>query len=166
MEASLWSGPVILTLCLSVLALIVSVTALIWQVVSWRRSGPQVRVSSRVGVADTVPFVSIEITNAGRMATEVNQLGFQLSALDDRQHIVMFRDALGMLVALPLALPPGGTVSKMFAAADVLQVIRDSDFSATQARAYTVTGHGRMEGEQFDLRRRVEGLVESSQREG
>ena len=102
MEASLWSGPVILTLCLSVLALIVSVTALIWQVVSWRRSGPQVRVSSRVGVADTVPFVSIEITNAGRMATEVNQLGFQLSALDDRQHIVMFRDALGMLVALPL----------------------------------------------------------------
>ena len=45
----------------------------------------------------------------------------------------------------------------MFAAADVLQVIRDSDFSATQARAYAVTGHGRMEGEQFDLRRRVEG---------
>lgn len=53
----------------------------------------------------------------------------------------------------------------MFATADVLQVVRDSDFSATQARAYAVTGHGRTEGEQFDLRRRVEGLVESSQRE-
>lgn len=166
MEAFPWTGPVIATMCLSVLALTVSVTALIWQVVSWRRSGPQIRVSSRVGVADTVPFVSIEITNAGRMTTEVNQLGFQLSGLDNRQHIVMFRDALGMQVALPLPLPPGGTVSKMFAAADVVQVIRDCHFFATQARAYAVTGHGRTEGDQFDLRLRVERLVESSHDEG
>ena len=143
-----------------------SVTALVWQVVSWRRSGPRDGVSSRVGVADTVPFVSVEITNVGRLATEVNQLGFQLSALDGRQHIVMFRDALGMRVALPLPLPPGGTVSKVFAAADVLKVIRDSDFSATQVRTYAVTGHGRAEDEQFDLRRRVERLVRSSLREG
>lgn len=50
----------------------------------------------------------------------------------------------------------------MFAAADVLQAIRDSDFSASQACAYEVTGHGRTEGEEFDLRRRVERLVESS----
>lgn len=57
----------------------------------------------------------------------------------------MFRDALGMLVTLPLPLPPGGTVSKMFAAADVHQVIHDSDFSATEVRAYAVTGHGRTE---------------------
>lgn len=143
MEASPWTGPVIWTLCLSVLAFIVSATVSIWQVVSWRRSGPWIRVSSRAGFADTVPFVSVEITNSGRMATEVNHIGFQLSALDERQHIVMFRDAFGMPVVLPVALPPGGTVSKMFTAADVLEVIRNSDFSATQARAYAVTGHGR-----------------------
>lgn len=95
------------------------------------------------------------------MATEVNQLGFQLSALDDRQHIVMVRDVLGMSVTLPLSLPPGGTVSKMFAASDVLQVIHDSNFSATQARAYAVTGHGRSEGDTFGLRQRVERLTES-----
>lgn len=109
MEASPWTGPVTLTLCLSVLALTVSVTALIWQMISWKRSGPRVRVSSLMGVAGTVPFVSVENTNAGRMATEVNQLGFQLSTLDDRQHIVMFRDALGMLVTLPVLLAPGCT---------------------------------------------------------
>lgn len=68
-------------------------------------------MSSRAGIADTVPFVSIEITNAGRMASEVNHPGFQLLARDDRQHIVMFRDVLGMLVTVPLSLPPGATVS-------------------------------------------------------
>lgn len=79
---------------------------------------------------DTVSVIApVDITNAGRMAAEMNQLGFPLSALEERQHIVMVRDALGMQVTLPVGLLPDVTVSNMFAAADVLQVIRISDSS-------------------------------------
>ena len=39
---SSWTGPVILTLCLSLLALLVSITAFVWQVISLRISGARV----------------------------------------------------------------------------------------------------------------------------
>jgi hypothetical protein len=162
---SSWTGPVVLTLCLSVLALLVSITALVWQVISWRRNGPRVRVASKWGFAGATPFISIEITNAGRMATEVNQLGFQLSEVDDRQHIAMVRDVLRMPVTLPIPLAPGATVSKMYAASDVLEVMQNFELTGTEARPYADTGHGRTEGDQCDLRARAERLVAAAERE-
>lgn len=96
------TGPVILTLCVSILALVVSAIALGWQVVSWRRSGPRVRVTSKSGFATSEPFVSIEITNAGRLATEIRQIAYQLSRLDDRKQVLMLRDVFGNLVTMPI----------------------------------------------------------------
>jgi hypothetical protein len=164
MGTSPWTGPVILTLCVSVLALVVSAVALGWQVVSWRRSGPRVRVTSKSGFAGTEPFVSIEITNAGRLATEISQMAFQLSRLDDRKQVLMFRDVLGALVTLPMPLAAGATVSKMFAAGAVLEVLDSNEFAGTEARPYAVTGHGRTEGDQIDLRGRVRMLVDAAER--
>lgn len=159
-----WTGPVILTLCVSILALAVSAITLGWQVISWRRSGPRVRVTSKSGFAGTAPFVSIEITNAGRLATEISQMAFQLSSLDDRNQVVMFRDVLGDLVTMPIPLAPGATVSKLFAASAVLEVLDGNEFAGTEARPYAITGHGRTEGDQFDLRGRVQMLVETAER--
>lgn len=164
MGTSPWTGPVILTLCVSVLALVVSAIALGWQVISWRRSGPRVRVTSKSGFAAAEPFVSIEITNAGRLATEISQMAFQLSRLDDRKQVLMFRDVLGDLVTMPIRLAPGATVSKMFAAAAVLEVLDSNGFAGSEARPYAITGHGRTEGDQFDLRGRVQMLVETAER--
>lgn len=165
MGTSPWTGPVILTLCLSVLALVVSAVALGWQVISWRRSGPRVRVTSKSGFAAAEPFVSIEITNAGRLATEISQIAFQLSGLDDQNQVLMFRDVLGDLVTMPVPLAPGATVSKMFAAGAVLEVLDTNGFAGTEARPYAITGHGRTEGDQFDLRSRVQMLVETAERQ-
>lgn len=164
MGTSPWTGPVILTLCFSVLALVVSAIAPGWQVISWRRSGPRVRVTSKSGFAAADPFVSIEITNAGRLATEISQIAFQLFRLDDQNAVLMFRDVLGDLVTMPIPLGPGATVSKMFAAGAVLEVQDTNGFAGTEARPYAITGHGRTEGDQFDLRSRVQMLVESAER--
>lgn len=123
MGTSPWTGPVILTLCVSVLALAVSAIALRWQVISWRRSGPRVRVTSKSGFAAADPFVSIEIANAGRLATEISHMAFQLSRLDDWKQVLMFRDVLRDLVTMPVQLAPGATVSKMFTAGAVLDVL-------------------------------------------
>lgn len=159
MGTSVWTGPVILTLCLSVLALLISITATVWQVISWRRSGAWVTVTSTWGFAGELPFISIEMTNSGRLATEINRIGFQLSAHDDREHVVMLRDVLGDLVTMPIPLAAGGTVSKMFAASAVLEVLDGKKYTAVEVRPYVMTGHGRVEGEQFDLRGRAEKLV-------
>lgn len=156
-------GPVLLPLCVSILALVVSAIALGWQVISWRRSGPRVRVTSKSGFTASEPFVSIEIANAGRLATEISQITFQLSRLDDRKQVLMFRDVLGDLVTMPIPLPPGTTVSKMFAAGEVLEVLDTNGFAATETRPYAITGHGRTEGDQIDLRSRVEMLVETAE---
>lgn len=165
MGVSAWTGPAILALSISVLALAVSAIALAWQVVSWRRSGPRVGVTSKSGFAAAEPFVSIEITNTGRLATEISQMAFQLSPLDDRKQVLMFRDVLGDLVTMPIQLAPGATVRKMFAAAAVLEVLDSNGFAGTEARPYAITGHGRTEGDQFDLRGRVQMLVETAQRQ-
>ena len=139
--------------------MLVSVTALVWQVISWRRSGPRVRVTSKSGFAGTEPFVSIDVTNAGRLATEISQIGFQLSAQDAKDHVVMFRDVLGDLVTMPIPLPPGATVSRMFAADAVLNILDGNAYGAAEVRPYAVTGHSRVEGTRFDLRASATRLV-------
>jgi len=42
--------PVILTLCISLLALAVAGISLRWQIISWRRSGPRVSVKTVSGI--------------------------------------------------------------------------------------------------------------------
>lgn len=60
---------------------------------AWQRATGQGQFE--VGFAAAEPFVSIEINNGGRLATEISQMAFQLSRLDDRKQVLMFRDVLG-----------------------------------------------------------------------
>jgi hypothetical protein len=43
---TIWTGPVILTLCVSLLALAVAGASLTWQIISLQRSGPRVSVKA------------------------------------------------------------------------------------------------------------------------
>lgn len=160
-----WTGPVILTLCLSVLALLVSVTALVWQVISWRRSGARLRVATKWGIAGVPPaarwFISIEACNIGRLATEINQIGFQMSKSEERQQIVDFEDVLGMPIQLPRTLAAGGTTSVMYAADRLLTTLNHEGLTGKDARPYVDTGAGRTFGRRKqDLREMARKLVD------
>jgi len=145
-----WSGPVILTLCISVLALLVSITAIAWQVISWRRSGARLRVVTKQGIVGSPPdgrwFISVDISNTGRLATEISRVGFQLSRADERQQIVDFQDVLGMPITLPRSLAPGASTSVMYDPARLLDTLRGHGLTGKWARPYADTGHGRTLG--------------------
>jgi hypothetical protein len=102
----IWTWPVILTLCISLLALAVSGASLTSQIVSWRRSCPRVSVKtvSGIGGRPGVRFVGVEATNSGRLGTEIEQFGFQLP---NGRHIQAIHDYLGQPVELPMPLAPG-----------------------------------------------------------
>ena len=113
---SIWTWPVILTLCISILALAVAGASLTWQVISWRRSGPQVTVKTISGIGGMPPgvwFVGIEATNSGRLGTEIAQFGFQLP---NGRHIQNIYDFLGQPVELPMFLAPGSKATMTYAA--------------------------------------------------
>lgn len=150
MTASVWSGPQVLTLCLSVLALMLSITALAWQVISWRRSGPRLRVVTTQGIVGSPPngcwFIAVEISNTGRLATEISQVGFQLSRGEKRRHIVDLEDVLGIPIELPRTLAPGASTSVMYAPQRLLEALRDQGLHGKKAHPFASTGTGRTLG--------------------
>jgi hypothetical protein len=151
---------VILTLCISVLALAVSMGVLIWQIVSWRRSGPRVRVIWFQGTysppwakksrsaAGAVGFIEVRAENFGRLGTEVQAFGFQLP---DGQFIHASSDYKGVPVELPKALPPGGLVSVRYDVPSLWMALANDLISGKGVRPFVATGHGRVVGKPFDL---------------
>jgi hypothetical protein len=73
-----WTWPVILSLCTSVFALFVAFAALVWQIISWRRSGPRVTVRAVSAGTSEGTCIVIEAKNSGRLATEIGGCGFDL----------------------------------------------------------------------------------------
>lgn len=63
-------------------ALVLAVVSLAWQVVSWRRSGPQIKVWSDTGVTfgplGTFEFRFVTVHNSGRADAWVQSMGFVL----------------------------------------------------------------------------------------
>jgi hypothetical protein len=67
------------TLTVAVLALVLSVISVGWQVWTWRGSGPRVKVTANQAVILPVgsdPYVSVTAANTGRSATTVAMWGF------------------------------------------------------------------------------------------
>ena len=60
------------------LALAVSLSTLMWQVVSWRRSGARVRVWCEALCFGDEAYVEVHILNTGRFATTVKEAGYRL----------------------------------------------------------------------------------------
>lgn len=157
-KTPLWTGPVILTLCISLLALAVSGGSLWWQISSWQRSGPRVKVRATSGVGGTVPpvwFVGIEATNSGRLATEIEQFGFQLP---NGRHVQNIYDPWGNPVQLPMPVGPGKTATMMYAAEHIRQLLRQEGITGEDVRPYAKTGHGRVEGNVMHLGEWVQNL--------
>jgi hypothetical protein len=147
-----WTWPVVLTLCIALLALAVSGGALIWQIVSWRRSGPRVRVvriqGIGVGTLDPTWFIGVQAKNSGRLETEVQQFGFRLP---NDKTITSLQNYIGQPVLLPKALPAGGTVSVQYSAQGVREALNRDGHSGKRARPFVDTGHGRFWGKRINL---------------
>jgi hypothetical protein len=141
--------PIIVSLATSGLALLVSLAALGWQIVSWRRSGPRVHVCARAGVtAIGQNCVVLEVTNSGRLATEIETCGFDLP---DGRHLVDLYDFMGQPMQLPTQLAAGGTVSFHYGAERMRIALIEEGTTGQDARAYVKTGHGRVQGHPFHL---------------
>lgn len=109
----IWTGPVSLTLCISSAAFLLSIISLIWPVISWRRSGARLKVTTTWGIFDAPLgtgrwFLGITVRNERRLGTEIDRIGFQLPRW--RQHgqlIVPTVDALSRPIQQSIPLGPG-----------------------------------------------------------
>jgi len=155
----IWTWPVVLTLCLALLALAVSGGSLCWQITSWRRSGPQLTVRTINGIGGTPPsgvwFVGVEVTNSGRLGTQVEQFGFQLPNGNTIQNIY---DFLGQPVQFPVPLAPGQTASMRYRVDHIREILREQGLSGDNVRPFAQTGHGRVEGPAEHLGERIQHL--------
>jgi hypothetical protein len=146
---------VLLTLGIALLSLAVSAVALAWQVVSWRRSGPHLKVGTTWGIAGAPPhglwFISIQVKNGGRLGTEISQLGFRLSRREAHQQIVAMDDAFGQPIRLPISVGPGTSASVMYSVPGLKGALRDAQVSGKGARPFVDTGHGRKLGKRIHL---------------
>lgn len=160
--ASPWTGPVIATLCVATFALMVSLFALGWQIVSWRRSGAQLRVRTTEGFVGVPPegrwIIGIEISNTGRLATEISQVGFEMARAESRIQIIDFEDALGMRIALPRTVAPGSVTSVLYAVDRMVVTLANEDVTGAGARPYADTAHGRTRGPRINLGEKVHRL--------
>jgi hypothetical protein len=142
---------------MSGVALIVSIAALVWQVISWRRSGPRVRVAARAVVAGTgARLIAIEVRNSGRLATEVQNCGFDLPS---GRHIVCPYDFQGQPLQFPAQLPPGGEVNFYLAPPALARPLAEEGVTGEGVCAYVRTGHGRINGEPFHLGKMIAALT-------
>lgn len=90
---------------LGVIGVLLALASLTWQVISWRLSGPRVKVRARVGVVGAQRernFAAVEALNSGRAAVTVTQWGF---LTPDDTELVWSRSAIGS-TPLPYRLEP------------------------------------------------------------
>lgn len=155
----IWTGPVILTLCIAGLAFVMSGVALGWQIRSWRHSGPQVKVVRIQGIGATpegIWFIGVGARNSGRLGTEVQQFGFKLT---NGQIITALSDWLGLPIQLPMPLGPGGEVGVMYSVRGIHDALRG--LPGERVRPFVKTGHGTFEGKEIDLARDVALLIQT-----
>lgn len=146
-----WTGPVIAALVLSVLALLVSISSILWQIYSWRRTGPRVTVRAQHAflapyAGDLVPMVSITATNKGRSSTQVQGFGFRVKGKSDLVSPASYLAPLD----LPADLSVGGEVTYYYY--DPAALVRESrEKGLGRLRPFVRTGHGRTYGKPLKL---------------
>lgn len=138
----------VLTLCISVLALLVAGGSLCWQITSWRRSGPRVSVRALSAATPQGGCIVIEATNSGRLSTEVTSCGFDLPGGRHIQNPISF---FGAPHPLPANLAAGGSVSFHYHPEGLRQPLVGEKVSGEGVRPYVVTGHGRVQGAPIHL---------------
>lgn len=135
-----WTAQNVLTLVISVVAALLSMLALGWQIYSWRRSGPRVSVTAQHAITldeSGTELVSVTATNAGRLQTVIHEFGFEMP---DRRKFVELQSFVP--IALPADLPPGGSVSFYFIREKLSRSAEDEGVHPTQLRSFARGGHG------------------------
>jgi hypothetical protein len=156
----MWTWPVVLSTALASVALVVAIGTLAWQIVSWRRSGPRVKVTARPAVtADGGRLIVIEAVNSGRLGTEIQGCGFDLPS---GTQIVCPYNFWGRVLQWPKGLGPGSTVDFHFKPRDVLEPLIGERVTGDGTRAYVRTGHGRVRGKPFHLGEMIKALTPSA----
>lgn len=131
----------------SLIALVLSVISLSWQVFTWSRAGARLTVaygwSYPVGWREPVAHRSIIVTNRGRASTMVSSV---TSVLPDKHHLPLIADAFERY-ELPYELRPGESITlhyppKAIEQALVLQGIP----LTTKIRPMASSGHGDVKG--------------------
>jgi hypothetical protein len=155
-----FTWPVVLSLCVSGLAFVVSLAALAWQVVSWRRSGPRVTVRARSAVAAVGGgLIVIEANNSGRLGTETHGCGFDLP---NNRQIVCLYDFFGQPFQYPAQLSTGGSLDFHLSPRDVPEPLLKEHVTGDGTRAFVQTGHGRFQSGPFHLGDMIKALGSAS----
>ncbi|QDP95818.1 hypothetical protein FOE78_07815 [Microlunatus elymi] len=137
-----------LSIVLSVLALVGTAASITWQVVSWHLTGPRLKVSATWGVAGRrdrpdLPalYLMIEVANIGRAETTIHTLGY---LTPDNSQLVELQCALQGQV-LPRRLAPGDALTFFYDLERMQHSLRHNDIHG-ELRPYVRSGHGRRVG--------------------
>jgi hypothetical protein len=93
---------------IAIVALVLSIASLSWQMITWSRSGPKVVVRATPGITvgslENVEHVAIIVTNEGRAAATISSVGFTMTT---GQQLVSVGSYI-LPAELPKRLEPGG----------------------------------------------------------
>jgi hypothetical protein len=99
----------IVTLVVAILAFSVALASLVWQMASWRLSGPRVIVEIGLGfsVSSGTPVLSVAARNTGRADTQITSWAIQVP--DERTYVPSLDPGSPRPLPLPISrylLPP------------------------------------------------------------
>lgn len=129
-------------LWLSSLAIVISLTALIWQVVAWRKQGPQPSVHAYLVRTSALPAVlTVEIRNVGRVPFQV----MNIALIDRKAHSgIMLRGYALPEPKLPIRVEPHSNVLVYHNAAALAAAISAHRPGAWAALIEVALGDGRL----------------------
>ncbi|MER5652672.1 hypothetical protein ABT076_06550 [Streptomyces sp. NPDC002131] len=138
------------TLVISIAALAVSFTALVWQFITWLRNGPVIRVKAHYaipvigGSVSSTQYLAVSATNRGRAPATIT--GWGLLMPGDRTTASESAPLPGV-EPLPYRLDPYAEISWCIAADDLDRLCSVGSFRRSQLRPFVfVSGQGRKVG--------------------
>lgn len=156
-----WSSVTVMTLIVSVLAIILSAVALGWQVYSWKHNGPKTKISADSGIAfgplGDFEILSFSVSNKGRASTQISSVDFLRS--DGGGIVALFPTAF-MQGSFPIDLKPGQQESLLVRLDEVARICAENRIDPAILEPRARSGHGDVTGKSTDrLVRRLKSLT-------
>ncbi|WP_291474285.1 hypothetical protein [Corynebacterium sp.] len=147
-----WSSEAVITLVISGVAIVLSAFALVWQVVSWRRSGPRITVQADSGISigpmGTFEILTFTVSNEGRASTQVRTVDFVRS--DGEGMIAIFPEAF-LDKKPPLDLQPGFQETLVLRLDAIAKTLSEKGISPQSLVPRARSGHGDVTGKSTPL---------------
>jgi hypothetical protein len=138
---------IVASLVLSVVAVTLATLSLGWNIYSWHRAGARLKVTASSLMTYGPPmgqqtFIAIEVVNNGRLATQVQMVGFELPTGE----ILIAPQAAIPGVSLPHGLDPGASFVYPMSAEDLKGHVSRTGLTTQDIRPYATCGHGTFHG--------------------